>query len=82
MSKHSAARPADWGFAAVATTLIVAALAAGAGIGTWLALAGLTEDPAVATRTILQAAVVVAIAADLVFMARVVRSLLRTRRQR
>lgn len=75
MSKHAAPSAADWGFAAITTVCVIAAIAAGLAAGTWLALKGLTADPALVARTLLKALVIVAMAADLVFMAGVARRL-------
>lgn len=81
MSRHARAAY-DWGFAAVTTVCVILAVAAGVAFGAWLALAGITEDPTVATRTIVRAAAVVAMAVTVLLMARRVVRYRRVRRQR
>lgn len=72
-ARHAA--PSDWGFAAITTVCVIAALTVGAAVGTWLAVAGLTEDPALAARALLRALVIVLMAADVVFIAGIARRL-------
>jgi hypothetical protein len=75
MSAHTTDSASGWGFAAVTTVCALAAIAAGLGAGTWLAVAGLTADLAVTARTIVKALAVVGMAGDLVFMTGVARRL-------
>jgi phosphate/sulfate permease len=78
---HHATRTRQ-GPAEVATLVVLAALLIGAVAGIPLAWLAITGDPATTAHTIVLAAVVVAIAVDLIWMARSARGLLRPRGQR
>lgn len=69
--------PRDWGTAAIVTLIVLASIATGIALGTFLAWDGLTDDTRSTARTLICAAAIVAIAADLLYMAPLARRLVR-----
>ena len=80
MSHRTASQPAR-GPAAVATLVILAALCVGLAAGPTLALLAITHDPAGTVRIDILAAVIMATALDLLWMARNAAALYRLRGQ-